>query len=184
MFVLLSNVVVFRQKIGKKLQLLFFLSSQDRWVDVKRGKEIQWQMGVCMCVCERSVWTLIAAQALMVRAQLCDSAEYWSPSNFSWSEPSQPARQYRTRTHTLTRVHSADFRSRSWNGTQVNTDRISKMHKLLVSALASDWLMGLIVSDWSVGVFFSKPLTSSIELRWATRLHHFWCAISFLSDQN
>ncbi len=108
-----------------------------------------------MCVCERSVWTLIAAQALMVRAQLCDSAEYWSPSNFSWSDPSQPARQYRTHTHThthtLTRVHSADFRSRSWNGTQVNTDRISKMHKLLVSALASDWLTGLIVSDWSVG---------------------------------
>jgi len=54
---------------------------------------------VCVCVCERSVWTLIAAQALMVRAQLCDSAEYWSRSNFSWSDPCQPDNTEHTHTH-------------------------------------------------------------------------------------
>lgn len=97
---------------------------------------------VCVCVHGRSVWTLIAVQALMVRAQLCVCAEYWSPSNFSWSDPSQP-----DNTHTHTWEHSADSRSRSWDDTQVNTDRISKNHKLSVSALASDWPTGLIASD-------------------------------------
>lgn len=136
----LTKMLLYLDNKGK--MLLFFLSSQDRWVDVKRGKEIQWQMGACVCVRERSVWTLIAVQALMVRAQLCVCAEYWSPSNFSWSDPSQP-----DNTHTHTWEHSADSRSRSWDDTQVNTDRISKKHKLSVSALASDWPTGLIASD-------------------------------------
>lgn len=99
-------------------------------------------------MCERSVWTLIAVQALMVRAQLCVCAEYWSLSNFSWSDPSQP-----DNTHTHTWEHSADSRSRSWDDTQVNTDRISKKHKLSVSALAFDWSTGLIAPDWSTNYY-------------------------------
>ncbi len=149
-----------------------------------------------MCVCERSVWTLIAAQALMVRAQLCDSAEYWSPSNFSWSDPSQPARQYRTHTHTThthTHTHLHEY-ILLISGPEAET-----VHRSIQIAFPTAqapcvssgfWLADGSYCFWLVRRCISfdreylfKTLTSSIELRWVSHLHHFWCAISFLSDQ-
>jgi len=96
---------------------------------------------VCVCVCERSVWTLIAAQALMVRAQLCDSAEYWSRSNFSWSDPCQPDNTEHTHTYTSTFCWFQVQKLRRYTGQY-------RSHFQNAQALASDWLTGLIASDW------------------------------------